>query len=150
MKTTGERFWEKVKVEKWLECWEWKACRDRQGYGYFQGCAAHRFLWMKLHGELPSHLFVCHKCDNPSCCNPTHLFVGTNAENLADMRKKGRAREAHFGESNGASKLTCRQVREMRNKHNKGQSQQSLANEYGISRQTVNRIINKKRWAWLT
>lgn len=93
-KSTTERFWSKVNiVEK--ECWEWQASLDYFGYGNFyadgKNCRAHRYSWTIHKGNIPKGLLVCHKCDNPKCINPDHLFLGTHLDNAFDMVEKGRA-----------------------------------------------------------
>jgi len=85
-------FWKKV-IKK-DGCWEWAACTNESGYGIFhtgkKTDRAHRVSWILTNGEIPSGLFVCHKCDNPPCTNPDHLFLGTNKDNVDDMIAKGR------------------------------------------------------------
>jgi len=78
-------------------CWEWTGCLDKKGYGqfYYKGKhrRAHRVSWALKYGEIPpSELFACHKCDNPKCVNPDHLFLGTQSDNMKDMSRKGRVR----------------------------------------------------------
>ena len=90
-----KRFWDKV--EKTRTCWIWKASLDGKGYGQFVLGAgriirAHRYSMTLLHGEFPSTVFVLHKCDNKKCVRPSHLFLGTQLDNMRDMSKKGRWR----------------------------------------------------------
>jgi hypothetical protein len=93
VKTLEERFWSKVDVCGPDECWEWTAYRLPAGYGTFgrPTTTTHRIAWQLTNGPIPEGMFVCHKCDNPPCVNPAHLFVGTQQDNLRDMWSKGRA-----------------------------------------------------------
>ena len=90
-----ERFWEKVSKGDSGECWPWMACRQHTGYGWFtirrgKQMRANRLAWILTNGDIPEGRKVCHRCDNPSCCNPQHLFIGTQRDNMVDMTNKGR------------------------------------------------------------
>ena len=94
--TLAERAW--AKVVKGDGCWEFGGARDAQGYGHLFSLGrhfqAHRVIWEDANGPIPDGLWVLHHCDNPPCCNPAHLFLGTPADNTADMIAKGRNRRA--------------------------------------------------------
>lgn len=140
------RFWKKVNRTNDIEnCWLWTAGKNEKGYGsigWGEGIkAAHRVSWEINCGEIPKGMHVLHKCDNPSCVNPHHLFLGTNADNVADKVRKGRTCDNH-GERNPNLKLTDRQVSEIRQRYANGETNQSaLGREYGISQTHIGRII---------
>jgi hypothetical protein len=114
-----ERFWRKVDKESsqtfynGSRCWEWKAACNEHGYGIVGMGGriggthlAHRVAYQMKFGEIPNGLFACHHCDNPLCCNPIHLFLGTQKDNMQDMQSKGRkVVSVMSGEKNGFSKL---------------------------------------------
>lgn len=93
------------KVDKTDSCWNWKAYTDKDGYGIFslqnKNHRAHKLAYLWNKGEIPEGLNVCHSCDNPSCVNPDHLWLGTQKDNQQDMAQKGRVRNQNTG------KLTC-------------------------------------------
>ena len=89
-----ERLWSKIERRSPDECWPWLAARRRDGYGVMRvgdrTARATRLVWEAVTGEAPGQLCLCHRCDNPPCCNPAHLFLGTRGDNLRDMTRKGR------------------------------------------------------------
>lgn len=141
-KSTADRFWDKVTVPGPDECWTWKGGLDSKGYGrfWYQGrmVQAHRLAWRAAHGMKPiaERLFVCHACDNKSCVNPAHLFLGTNADNQLDATRKGRM----------ARKLTWAVVEKLRDMWEAGYTQADLARLFHMGTSTVSQIVNKKTW----
>jgi hypothetical protein len=107
---------------------------------------AHRYAYELAYGPIPDDLCVCHRCDNRACVNPAHLFLGTRADNLADMRQKGRGAK---GAEHGRSKLTEEQVLGIREAAAAGEFQPAIAERFGVSRETVNLIHNRKIWTHL-
>jgi hypothetical protein len=91
---TPWRFW--ARVSRTDDCWEWQAYVKNNGYGVLRHCGrlwhAHRLAWLITHGELADEAFVCHRCDNPRCVRPDHLFLGTHTDNMRDAWSKGRGR----------------------------------------------------------
>lgn len=152
MVSTDERFWKKVLMRGLNECWEWVASKNEKGYGYFKLDGkmqkAHREAWQMVFGEIPSNTCVCHSCDNPSCCNPSHLWLGDNSDNVSDRENKRRGIHRFLpGEDNISSKITRAIAENIRIEYANGKTQVSLAKEYGIHQTTVSKIILHKKWA---
>lgn len=142
------RFREKVDKRGPDDCWEWTGYRDKKGYGRFYDCngvlyQANRVAYAITDGD--TDFCVLHHCDNPPCCNPNHLYAGTDADNARDRDKRGRAADTR-GEDNGRAKLTEDDVREIRRLRAGGWLQCEIAEEFGIIRQQVSRICNCKQW----
>jgi hypothetical protein len=149
-------FWAKVEQRADDECWPWIGSYRTQGYGQIQyqrvNRLAHREAWRLTHGDVPDGLLVCHTCDVKGCCNPAHLFLGTNADNSADMVTKGRQNTTEpkaraRGGSHGKAKLTENQVLAMRADRNAGMSWRALGRQYGISHMQAKRICEGLNWA---
>lgn len=152
-KDIAHRFWSKVnKTENADVCWEWIACKDRSNYGVIRidgkTVKAHRVAYELSYGKIPNGLGVLHRCDNPPCCNPTHLFVGNHAENMADMFAKGRRDNAKIrGSKQAFAKLNEQQVVAIRDEYAKGGiTQKELAIKYGVSQPTIGDVIHKRWW----
>jgi len=151
-------FWSKVNHHPGLgpagDCWKWIGWMHDNRYGGFDvgavTCLAHRVSYAISHGRIPRGMCVLHSCDEPSCVNPAHLWLGTQADNMRDMRKKGRAstgEHAPRGEQVGNSKLSELQVLEIRDMYaGGGYMQRQLAGEFGVSGQLISRIVRREIW----
>src|SRR3990167_4021500 len=131
-------------------CWEWVKWKNPKGYGFqiIDGSAysVHRISKAVFDGfDIHSNLFICHHCDNPPCFNPEHLFVACRMDNMIDMFNKGRGNKAR-GERNGSSKLTEKDVREIRNLHKNGLSYQKIAVLFGVTTGSVFPICAGFQW----
>lgn len=143
---TEEIFW--ANVHKSDGCWRWAKARRADGYGALRvkgkTIRAHRMAYVLAYGTIPDGLEVCHKCDNPACVRPDHLFLGTHSDNQKDMSEKGRAPR---GERQGRHKLTFQQVTDIRAKYQLGKiSQRELGRQYNVGSTAIRWIV--KNWAW--
>lgn len=143
----SEAFWEKVDRRGPDECWPWLAGKYQStGYGQFRGRGAHRVAWELANGKIPPGLFICHRCDNKWCVNPRHLFLGTAAENTADMCVKGRSSGPGRGTDHHSNALTDQDVLDIRRRAAEGEQQKALAAEYGVGEAQVSRIVRRRQW----
>jgi hypothetical protein len=156
-----KNYWDKVDVKGEDECWNWTACLV-DGYGHYWIRFGEHAKHYKAHrvsaytaGLIPNinsqsnNDQVLHTCDNRKCQNPNHFFIGSNADNMRDRDNKGR-HISHKGETNTNSKLTEQDVIEIRGLYAVGTiTQYALANVYGVAQSTINRIINREKWAHL-
>jgi hypothetical protein len=156
-------FWSHVDIaHDDTSCWEWKIARDQDGYGAFtwsrKAWKAHRFAWAIVNGWPPPDKVVCHRCDNPGCVRPDHLFLGTPADNNRDRHVKGRDARGDAsglrlhpelvakGERNANSILTDAAVRRIRELDNAGVVQRRISEMYGVSLSCIERVIERRSW----
>lgn len=149
-------------VDRSGECWLWTGKQDKDGYGVLYAdrgdFRAHRIAYELANDVSPGDLFVCHRCDNPRCVRPEHLFLGTSQENTADRNAKGR--QAHGdrtgarlyphrvprGERHGAARLTASDVKEIRSLSADGVLQAELMKKFGVSQGAISHIVTRKCW----
>lgn len=137
------------------ECWNFHGAKQHFGHGLITVWTgrrsgytekAHRLAWQVANGQIPDGLCVCHKCDNPACCNPAHLFLGTKADNAKDMYAKGR--DSHpRGEQHPNAKIDDAMVREIRLRVANGESFASVGRKFGIDYSNVSLISKRRAWA---
>lgn len=158
--TMAERFWSKVNIKDDEGCWLWMGTRySATGYGRYNNQLAHRLAWEIEYGQIPEGRQVLHRCDVRHCVRPTHLFLGTQADNMRDMVAKGRhgvrthperwtnpppvprSREDHPN-----ALLTAKAVADIRRRAKAGQSFRSIAEHHGISKSTAWQIARGKSW----
>lgn len=159
LRPLAERFWEKVDRRDKEECWEWTGGTDSHGYGTLQigthdkpfPGKAHRISYELHYGSIPDGMLVCHKCDNPPCVNPNHLFVGSYSDNIEDCYAKNRrdAPPGHgkIGEDHPSSHFSNEQVLRWREDFPKsGMTMTSFAELHGIPRNTMVSILKRQNY----
>jgi hypothetical protein len=154
-----ERFWSKVNKNGPImpnmktRCWVWTAGLWGGGYGCFYPrpelgtIPAHRFVWELHKGPIPEGLYACHKCDNPACVRPGHLFLGTQKDNAEDREAKGRGNHAVIGSFNGSAKLTERLAVKAIEMYSTGKfTHKKIAERLGVSESAIRNIIHGITW----
>lgn len=140
------------------DCWEWTGPKFGDGYGNcgsgFPFQRAHRTSYLLHNGEITQGLYVLHKCDNPLCINPNHLYLGDAKQNAKDAIERGQhpvgpnKKKGHVGEKNLKAKLSEKDVLDIRKRYiPRKVSTYMLAKEYGVHRKTIQRLINKENWS---
>lgn len=146
-----DRIYQHIDKKSEADCWNFTGFKNKDGYGVIgtipgKSEGAHRVMYKLEKGEIPENMVVMHTCDNPSCCNPNHLILGTQAENILDMTNKDRG-VYQKGENNHFSKLSENQVEEIRLSYTgKRGDKTKLAKKYNVRITTISNIINGKSW----
>ena len=144
-----ERFEKFINKDGEGGCHIWTGSKRYGGYGQFgffrYPMAAHRLSYLFYIGSIPKGMFVLHKCDNPACVNPDHLFLGTQADNMADKARKGRAR----GENHPGAKLSEQDVQDIRASIASGERNSRIARRYGVCDATIRLIETGKNWGFV-
>ena len=151
-KTLKERFEKKYKKCS-NGCWIWMGCKIKEKYGQIRTeknkrMLAHRVSWILYRGKITDNLFVLHKCDNPPCVNPEHLFLGTHQDNMDDMIRKSIGKTTrNTGESHGNSFLKENDIRAIRLMRKLGTKQNSIADYFNVTQGTISSIIRRRTWS---
>jgi len=149
------RFWSKVDFREDHECWPWTGTTIADGRGMFQvggkSVVAAR-VCLRVCGEvIPTGKYVLHRCDNPNCINPRHLYIGTAQDNINDAKDRGPARGvrvgAPLGEKHGRSKLTAEGVRDIRRRYSQGETKTVIAKRYDVSLSTISGVLSGRVWS---
>lgn len=150
-KTEEERFWEKVDIRGEDDCWNWLAGKNKHsGHGVFKAVRAkssHRYSFIINIGEIPEGMSVLHRCDNPLCVNPKHLYLGTQVDNVSDMDKRGRRRSL-YGEEHGRAKVPKSEVLRIRRDGIPYGQAGDVARRLGVHISTIYRIVSGSSWRY--
>jgi hypothetical protein len=158
-KNTPEVLWSKVDIRDPDECWPWKGFRNEQGYGRTwiddKGYYAHRVIFdlqnpglisLEAPKDRTATGWVRHSCDNPPCCNPKHLLLGTHADNMRDKVERGRSKWFDLSIESPRAKLTAEDVRQIRKQRALGVRRKILADRYGVSESTIKGVISGRHY----
>jgi len=145
-----KRFWNKIEKKEPDKCWIWKGAKQKSGYGRFKINGklylAHRVCYELTFGIIPNNLWVLHKCDNPKCVNPHHLFLGTRSDNMNDALKKGRLKITldKLHKSNPHKKINSNQIKEIKILIQNGSTEREIGKLFNICHQSVNYIKHRE------
>ena len=143
-KDSAWRFWSKVDRSNTNGCWPWTSSKDKDGYGVFRYNArkimAHRIAYLFTYGYLPTNARICHTCDNPGCCNPNHLFFGSDSDNIIDCIVKNK---------HSNCKLKADQIMPIKNAILNGATVKDVALCYNVSQTTIYYILNGTTWWYI-
>lgn len=153
-KPIADRFWAMVKRGGEYDCWPWQGATTTGGYGTISIDSdrkgpekAHRVAFAVTFGPIPTGLFICHHCDNPPCCNPDHLFLGTPGENVRDRDSKGRTRTGHLhGSKNPNAKLTDADIPIICKLASEGMYQRDIAKRFGVCQATIWHVLRGSKY----
>ena len=145
--TKEERFWNNVVVLTYdLGCWLWVSRTNEDGYGRTdwkgRSTFAHRVAWELKNGPIPDGLQVLHKCDNPPCCNPDHLFLGTNLDNVKDKISKGRMQRP-FGDNAPNTKILSKDILQIVEMWNARNTTEEIAQRFNVHRETIRAVLKR-------
>ena len=143
-----DRFWSKVNKAKSYECWEWIGIRSNRNYGRFKlngkQTSAHRFAWeISRRHKIPDGMLICHHCDNSLCCNPMHLYCGTQFDNMKDRDERNPVSANAFG--HGKAKLSAKEIEDIRKMKGKFSSR-VLGRTFKVNQMTICNVWNSNKW----
>lgn len=150
--TEEERFWSNIDKSGGPDaCWPWMGQKGRGGYGKFRVGSdrklvpSHRYALIVAGSGIPDGMFALHSCDNPPCCNPSHLRAGTTADNARDRTERGRRHDT-AGEKSPSARLTNEDVREIRARHSAGETLGALGVAFGMTSSNIQFIVTRRTW----
>ena len=137
------KFLDKIQIQP-NGCWEWMGYRNENNYGVLNHKLTHRIMWELIHKPLISSIHVLHTCDNPPCCNPNHLFLGDQIDNMLDRDSKNRV--AH-GENHYKHKLTLEQIELIKKLRHTGLTMKQLGDQFNVCAATICHVLHGNRYA---